>query len=402
MKKDIPHVLIIGAGVSGLTTAWVLLDRGYKITVIAAKYASKDEKITSQIAGALWEWPPPVCGRYWHWEDICLDNLKRRCLVSFHRFNTLADNPETGVRMCKSNLFFGRPIQSCPAQTRKLAEIKETLPGFRHDIKIVEELGANPDYGIVDSYCHLAPIIDSDQYMDWLINYLKSRDNIKFFTREIKGNLLAQECELLTYYEADMIVNCTGINAKELVGDDTVFSLRGAYFRMINDGSKFRKINEAMMVTLDGEESNDMIFIVPRNNNTVILGAIGEREVLDLNINLENYPPLKKMLERDLAFYPDLKNGEFDPDYPIAIGIRPFRRTHVQLGRERKDSRIVHNYGHGDSGYTLSFGCAEDVADIIDEMSKEIFIKKENVPTISKNMCNGSSINYVTQEGKGV
>lgn len=304
-----------------------------------------------------------------------MDNLKRRCLVSFHRFAALADNPETGVRMCKSNLFFGRPIQSCSVQTRKLAEIKEVLPGFRHDGKIVEELGVNPNYGIVDSYCHLAPVIDSDQYMDWLINYLKSRGNISFLTREIEGDLLAQESDLLAYYKADIIVNCTGINAKELVGDESVFSLRGAYFRMINDGSKFRKITEAMMVTFDGDESNDMVFIVPRNNNTVILGAIGEKEVLDLNINLENYPPLKKMLERDLEFYPDLRNGEFDPDYPIAVGIRPFRRTHVRIEREREDSRIVHNYGHGDSGYTLCFGCAEDAADIVDKMSNEIFPK---------------------------
>lgn len=362
------HVLIIGAGISGLTTAWTLLDRGYKVTIIAAKYASNDEKITSQIAGALWEWPPPVCGRYWHWEEICLETLKRRCMISFHRFKELAANPDTGVRMCTSNFFFGRPIQSCATQTKKLSEIKETLPGFRHDIKIIQELGVNPNYGVVDCYCHLAPIIDSDQYMDWLMNYLKSRYGIKCLTREIIGDLLAQESELLQYFEADVIVNCTGINAKELVSDDSVFSLRGAYVRVINDGSKFPKINEAMTVTLDGEESNDMVFIVPRNNNTLILGAIGELEELELNINLQNYSPLKKMFEKDLAFFPDLKNAQIDPDYPIAVGIRPFRKTHVRVERESKDSKIVHNYGHGDSGYTLSFGCAKDVADIIDAL----------------------------------
>lgn len=366
------HVLIIGAGISGLTTAWTLLDRGYKVTVIAAKYASKHDKITSQIAGALWEWPPPVCGRYWHWEDICLENLQRRCLVSFHRFKDLADNPETGVRMRTSNFFFGRPIQSCAMQTKKLAEIKNILPGFRHDIKIMEELGVSQNYGIVDCYCHLAPVIDTDQYMDWLLNYLKSRNGIKFFTREIVGDLLSQESELLNFYEADMIVNCTGINAKQLVDDDSVFSLRGAYFRMINDGSKFPKINDAMSVTLDGEESNDMVFIVPRNDNTLILGAIGELEKLDLNINLQNYAPLRAMLERDFKFFPELKNGEFDPEYPLAVGIRPFRKTHVRVERDGEDSRIVHNYGHGDSGYTLCFGCAQDVADIVDEISAKV------------------------------
>lgn len=370
---DMVHVLIIGAGISGLTTAWTLLDRGYKVTVIAAKYASKHEKITSQIAAALWEWPPPVCGKYVQFSnDFHMENWKRRSLISFNRFKELADNPETGVRMCTSNFFFGRPIQSCPRETKKLAEIGEIMPGFRHDIKIVEELGVNVNYGVVDAYSHLAPIIDSDCYMNWLINYLKSRYSIAFMTREISGDLLAQESELLNFYEADVIVNCTGINSKELVADDTVFGLRGAYIRIINDGSRFPKVNEAMNVQLDGEDSDDMVFIVPRNNNTLILGGMAELNKLDLNINLENSDLLKKMFERDLHFHPDLKNGQIDPDYPISVGIRPFRKGHVRVERERKDSNIVHNYGHGDSGYTLSFGCAVDVADIIDDISKEI------------------------------
>jgi NADPH-dependent 2,4-dienoyl-CoA reductase/sulfur reductase-like enzyme len=31
-----PHLLIIGGGVIGLTTAWVLLDRGYHVTVLSS------------------------------------------------------------------------------------------------------------------------------------------------------------------------------------------------------------------------------------------------------------------------------------------------------------------------------------------------------------------------------
>ena len=45
------------------------------------------------------------------------------------------------------------------------------------------------------------------------------------------------------------------------------------------------------------------------------------------------------------------------------VGIRPFRKSGVRLEREKLgDGRtVIHNYGHGGSGFTLSWGCAEKV-----------------------------------------
>ena len=45
------------------------------------------------------------------------------------------------------------------------------------------------------------------------------------------------------------------------------------------------------------------------------------------------------------------------------VGLRPFRKTGVRLEREKLSDRrtVIHNYGHGGSGFTLSWGCAENV-----------------------------------------
>jgi D-amino-acid oxidase len=57
-----PHqVLVIGAGVSGLKSALCLARNGFRVKILAEELASH---VTSVVAGALWEWPPAVCGQH--------------------------------------------------------------------------------------------------------------------------------------------------------------------------------------------------------------------------------------------------------------------------------------------------------------------------------------------------
>ncbi|MFE6645077.1 FAD-dependent oxidoreductase [Nocardioides sp. NPDC057772] len=47
------------------------------------------------------------------------------------------------------------------------------------------------------------------------------------------------------------------------------------------------------------------------------------------------------------------------------VGLRP-TRPQVRVTAERSDKGLViHNYGHGGAGVTLSWGCAEDVARLL-------------------------------------
>ncbi|GLD99406.1 hypothetical protein PINS_up008126 [Pythium insidiosum] len=371
------HALVIGGGVTGLTTAWELNDRGYRVTVVAERYASKHNRITSQIAGALWEWPPAVCGK--HTDEISLDKSKRWCMMTFHRFARMAADPEvskaTGIRMRIANFFFGQPIETCAQQTKKMHEIAANVPGFRHDAAIINELGISPGYGVVDCYQHLSPICDTDQYMQYLYDMLSKREGVTLTHGRVSGDLLQQEAELLKQYNADVIINASGLAARELASDDTVYPLRGALVRVINDGSRFPRITQAMSVSLDGREgAQDMVFIVPRNDNTLILGGLVEPRETNLNLTLDNYAPLRQMYERNLAFYPDLRKAVIDPEYPFAVGLRPFRQKNVRVEREDRvaASRIIHSYGQGGSGFTLSFGCAHDVGEIADQIAREI------------------------------
>ena len=80
----------------------------YKVTVVAKEYASpvsSGKRITSEIAGALWEWPPAVCGR--HTDEKSLERSKVWCMDSYGKFMELAMNPkETGAYLRQSVFYF--------------------------------------------------------------------------------------------------------------------------------------------------------------------------------------------------------------------------------------------------------------------------------------------------------
>jgi D-amino-acid oxidase len=76
----------------------------------------------------------------------------------------------------------------------------------------------------------------------------------------------------------------------------------------------------------------------------------------------------------DPAFAASLRAllGESTADAPpveivsVACGLRPVRST-VRLEREELGGGrvVIHNYGHGGAGVTLSWGCAAEVATLL-------------------------------------
>jgi D-amino-acid oxidase len=150
------------------------------------------------------------------------------------------------------------------------------IQGFKHDPKLVEIHAVDQKAGVVDSYRHVAPVVDTDCYMDWL-RQLVGNKKARFVTARITGDLLDQEDKLLARYRADAIINATGLSAYDLAADLTVTPLRGALIRVVNDGSKFPKVKEALAVSHDdshGKDAEDIVFIVPRNDKTLILGGM--------------------------------------------------------------------------------------------------------------------------------
>ncbi|KAI6080079.1 FAD dependent oxidoreductase [Hypoxylon rubiginosum] len=327
-----PHVLVIGGGVIGLIS-WVLLDRGYRVTILSSAWTSDEQRLTSQIAGALWEFLPGVCGQ--HTDNISLAHSKHWAMTSYHMNEITA----SGVRC------------------------------FHQGADIIKKRGINLLYGAVDVHELLAPVIGTDKAMGWLMELVRNK-GANLVTETIRDSLVDMEDELRTRFGADVIVNATGLQGQVLAGDESVYPIRGGLIRVINDGSDFPKVDAALIITADAAQSlNKIIFLMPRNDHILLIGGINEPHEWNLDLTLDT-AIVRRTRERCEKFLPELERARLDPDYPFAQGLRPFRGQNVRVERElrRASSRIVHSYGHGGSGWSLSFGCAQDVALLVDEV----------------------------------
>jgi D-amino-acid oxidase len=206
-------------------------------------------------------------------------------------------------------------------------------------------------------------MVDTDAYMSWLFAQVQEAGCV-VLTERINGDLREQERQLKRKFGVDVIVNCSGLGARELAKDD-MYPLRGALIRVKNDGSSMPRITEAHCVPHETGDQQDLVFIVPRGKDMLLLGGLTEPNEWSKDISLENYRPIQDMLERCVEFLPILKQAEFDPQETVRVGLRPLRKNNVRLEQE-PGTQIIHNYGHGGSGVTFSWGCAGELAEAME------------------------------------
>lgn len=150
----------------------------------------------------------------------------------------------------------------------------------------------------------------------------------------------------------DVIVNCTGLNARELINDLSVRPMRGQII----------KVSAPWQFHTLGIPTKNLSYIVP-NINYVVLG--GTQELDNYNMNVDEKDK-EQIMTRCYHYIPSLKNA---PILKHSVGLRPIREQ-VRLETEMKkigtkNIKIVHNYGHGGSGITISIGCAKEAAQLV-------------------------------------
>jgi D-amino-acid oxidase len=298
------QITVAGAGVIGLTTALVLERVGHDVRIVARERALDS---TSGAAGAIWL---PVRiepgGREFTW-----------AMRSYRVFRELAAHtPEAGVD----------DLAAC-----EVAEHDER-PWWAEAVDGLEFQQVNALYRRAETaWTFTAPRIDPYVYIPWLEG-------------QVRAPIERAEVADLGRLPGDIVVNCTGLGARSLCGDAALVGVLGQTV-LVEPG-------ELRMDTFIGDERDQsaIFYAIPRRNEVVLGGCRTEVE--------GDTVPAPDPALRD-AILGRCRAGGYEPGRVVRerTGLRPVR-DRVRLERE---GRIIHNYGHGGAGYTLSWGCAEDV-----------------------------------------
>ncbi|WP_250037433.1 FAD-dependent oxidoreductase [Paractinoplanes maris] len=327
-------VLIIGAGVIGLTTAVRLAER--------ARLAKRDLRIviykgqaagqtSSYAAGAIFD---PYMAE--HKNNAVRDEW---AAATRQRFEALHRQRFSWARLLK-----GIEASRTPLPTPPWAP---ALPGYRRCAQ------ADLPRGFDSGWHYLSPLIEMPSFLRWLERRLRKL-SVTIEDRRLSN--LKQG-----FLDAGIVVNCTGIGARTLVPDDEVRPIRGQLVVVRNPG-----IHEFFVEHVPDPYIGDTTYVLP-HGDFLLLGGSAEQGVSDLRWDTDVE---EAILRRCREAFPVLATVS-----PIKerrrIGIRPHRPT-VRLEHEDfGDRHIVHNYGHGGSGVSLSWGCADEVARIIDDIHEK-------------------------------
>jgi D-amino-acid oxidase len=305
-------VLVIGAGVSGLTTALCLAEAGHAVRI---RTAAPPGETTSRAAGAMWgsTFAGPAA------------KVEGWASVSLAAFRELALDPGSGVAIVSGTL----------ASTGGTAPPPRVFPG-------VEVRPHQPPAGYAAAFRVTLPLINMPRYLD----RLAARAEAAAIPVELGPvGSLAEAA-----HDAAVVVNCAGVGARALVPDRALRSVRGQHVVVENPG-----LDEFFMTEPVGPAWTTLF----PHGERLILGSVAQEDDWDTT---PRHADAEAILERCAEVEPRVLDAQI---LEHQVGLRPVRDSVRVEAQTLGTARVVHNYGHGGTGVGLSWGCAREVAALV-------------------------------------
>lgn len=368
--KKLETVVVVGSGVSGLTTASVLIEKFPQIKklVVVGREIINDPAHTS-LQHEFTSW----AGGANHMSFASDDDYKQQQWdhVTYKKFMFLGRNfKNSGIRIMKNKLIMFKSLNTPWYIKEKQCE----------GVKVIsdEELqyrGLDPEKykGFEYLTCTITPYI----YLAFLRNELEKTNKVKI-KKCLKTLHSFEDVQEFVGFKPDLIVNCTGLGARTILStypcerqeiEEKIIPYKGQIC-VINKDLPFQ-------VTVENLPSDDYVsdyvksingayqfsHIFPRSDGYSIVGGISCPGVYD---NTKDEKVSQKIVENIKKFVPELTEDgpvEITFDY---VALRPGRKGGVRVEHKRYDDyEVIHNYGIGGAGFQASVGLALEVSELV-------------------------------------
>jgi D-amino-acid oxidase len=334
------RVTVVGAGVVGLTCAVRLAEAGHEVAVLARDLPLET---TSAVAGGLWL---PYLAEP-------ADEVARRARVTFTELARLAADPaeadRAGVRLVPGRLLAAdggpRPVgTSRPPRPPAWAATLDDL------VRLVPVADPTPVHR--SGWRVTLPLVDMLRYLPWLQARLVAAGGT--LTRLPVPRLPGR----------GLVVNCTGVAARALAGDDAVHPVRGQTVLVADPGL------QGWWCEDDGGRHTEVAYVLPHGRHVVVGGTAQDGDWS----TTPDPADAERLLARAVQLVPALRGAEV---LGHRVGLRPARgqvRTEVERRphADDPDHAVVHCYGHGGSGLTQSWGSADDVLGLVERVGQPV------------------------------
>ncbi|KAI0482048.1 D-amino-acid oxidase [Xylariaceae sp. FL0804] len=372
------NIVVLGAGVSGLTSALLLARTGrYNIT-IAAKHMPGDYDIeyASPWAGA--DYSPNLAMKH----DVQMaekrggdsSEVPSSQSAQFERatWGHLAelarDVPEAGIHF-QTMVSYRRAKDTESAIVQRFARLMEEDPWFGNnlpDFRLLSDSDTPPD--ICGGYSFTSVCINTSLYLPWLASQcLRLGVHIR---RGIATHITDAAAMHHSGKLAAIVVNCTGLSSLFLGGvqDQTLYPARGQVAVVRNDPGRILSISGT------DDAADESCYMMHRAaGGGCILGGCFQEHKWDSqpDINLATRI-MKRCLDLCPELVPPSKGIEALSVVRHGVGLRPMRERGIRCERDIVNGvLLVHNYGHGGYGYQTSYGAAQKVEELVRETLDE-------------------------------
>lgn len=357
-------VCIIGGGVSGLSTGITLRRRGHRVRIL-----TRDESLatTSSVAAAFWYpfWTGQEPDHSWY--------DPRWAARTFEALGSLVGSV-SGVTEATLLEYFDEEMSD-----KELANVvdgmwwKEGLAGINFNLLSQKQVATVRAASRV--------FRSGATIRTYVINMT---DYLPFLRRtfaDLKGEFGLATLSLENLSDLaesfDAIVDCAGLGAGELFGENSekLFPVEGAVITV----EPVQGVQDVILMHTGPVFDSYPFYIVPRGSKDIILGGTIREHKSGIPRHFswsdvstqddEVQDDIRRIWNWCVEFIPQLAGAKI---LDVGVGYRPKRKPRVRLeeGNEIRGVRLFHNYGHGGGGVTLSWGCAEEVADWVDGLDE--------------------------------